>query len=593
MDFFKSLLSTSKDQQTISRPRPVTSESQTPLLPIDRTNAATATSSQAEEESPEEGTEYTTASEILGWLLYALATEPFVVSAMGTYVPLLLEQYARDNGVRLDDHSLKCVTGDPLIPGQPILPPPPPSINGTTTEVITESLMLLFARSVNHNKEKERQVRCVLYVMGYYIDTSSFALYTFSLSVLVQTLTVISMSGAADRGHYRKHLLLVFGLLGALATTSFGWLDDKRYYLASLLAVFAISCFGAVNVCGNSYLPILTSNSKEIRSLQELEGEQSEEDQKATALLKSNLTTRLSGLGAAVGYASALVVQLITIFIVIKTGTTTSSIQIAISFVGIWWFVFLLPLFWLLKSRLTAPSLPNLNPDQSIVFQYVKYGWRTLFISIKHASTLKDVLIYLLGWFIISDSVTTMNSTAILFAKTELLMTTPQLVLISMLTVISAIIGSVAIPKLQAAYSVSPKLSMIYVILWASVIPLYGILGFFFENIGLKSQIEMFFLAVWYGISMGGLATVSRSLFSLLIPKGKESTFFSLFAVTDKGSSIVGPMVVGLITDKMHDIRYCFWFLLALMWLSLPVWYLLDVERGAVEARELEFVEEE
>lgn len=36
----------------------------------------------------------------------------------------------------------------------------------------------------------------------WWIDTASFALYVFSLSVLLQALVVISMSGAADHGTY-------------------------------------------------------------------------------------------------------------------------------------------------------------------------------------------------------------------------------------------------------------------------------------------------------------------------------------------------------------------------------------------------------
>ena len=43
--------------------------------------------------------------------------------------------------------------------------------------------------------------RCVFKVFGlWWIDTASFALYVFSLSVLLQALVVISMSGAADHG---------------------------------------------------------------------------------------------------------------------------------------------------------------------------------------------------------------------------------------------------------------------------------------------------------------------------------------------------------------------------------------------------------
>ena len=42
--------------------------------------------------------------------------------------------------------------------------------------------------------------QCVVDVLGVEINTASFAMYTFSISVLVQALLIISMSGAADHG---------------------------------------------------------------------------------------------------------------------------------------------------------------------------------------------------------------------------------------------------------------------------------------------------------------------------------------------------------------------------------------------------------
>ncbi|CCH46460.1 Autophagy-related protein [Wickerhamomyces ciferrii] len=537
---------------------------------------------------------YTTKTEIFGWCLYSWAAEPFIVSAVSTYVPLLLEQFARENGVRLDNHLIPCLSSSPIVP--PILPPPG---NGTSPG-LGDPVSKLFTRDHDGSSgatTTEEQVKCVVYVLGGYIDTSSFALYTFSFSVFIQTLVVISMSGAADRGHYRKQLLITFGFVGALATISYIYITSSRYYIASFLAIVANSCFGAVNVCGNSFLPILVANHKDVEQFETNEADNDHPPNdtisanKDDTLVKGNLITKISGMGAASGYISALIVQILSMFIVIKTGSKTKSIQYAIFFVGIWWLFFQIPLIFLLKSR-PGPQL-IINKDQNILIQYIKYGWKTLFISIKHASQLKDVAIYLLGWFIVSDSVTTMNSAAILFARSELQMSTPKLVIVGILSVIFAIGGSIIVPQLQSRFQVTPKISLIYIIIWASLIPLYGIMGFYFKLIGLKHDFEMYLLAIWYGFALGGLATISRSLFSLLIPKGKESTFFSLFSVTDKGSSIIGPTITALITDRTHNIRYTFYFLFLLLVLAIPVYSLLDVERGKNEARTLEHVDDE
>lgn len=526
---------------------------------------------------------FTTKTEIFGWCLYSWAAEPFIVTAVSTYVPLLLEQFARENGVRLDNHLIPCLTENPVVP--PILPPPS---NGTNPG-LGDPVARLFTRDTHDVGAVQEQVKCVVYVLGSYIDTSSFALYTFSVSVLIQTLTVISMSGAADRGHYRKQLLITFGLIGAVATIMYFPITSSRYYIASLLAIIANSCFGAVNVCGNSFLPILVANTREVQEASHHHEEDG--DHKEGILKRGNLITKISGMGAASGYISALIVQVLSMFLVIKTGSSTHSIQYAIFFVGVWWLVFQLPLIFLLKSR-PGPPLA-IHKDQNAVLQYVKYGWKTLFISIKHASTLKDVAIYLFGWFIVSDSITTINSAAVLFARSELQMSTPKLVVVGILSVLFAIFGSMVVPQLQSYFKVTPKVSLMAIIIWASVIPFYGILGFYFNVVGLKHDFEMYLLAVWYGFALGGLATISRSLFSLLIPKGKESTFFSLFSVTDKGSSIIGPTVTALITDRTHNIRYTFYFLFVLLLLALPIYALLDVERGKREAQELEHVDDE
>lgn len=213
-------------------------------------------------------------------------------------------------------------------------------------------------------------------------------------------------------------------------------------------------------------------------------------------------------------------------------------------------------------------------------------SWKTLGQTIIHASSLKQVLIFLLGWFVISDSITTINSTAMLFSKNELHMNTVNLVFVSVFSLIFAIIGAFFIPSfLIHKFSLPLNKLMLAIILWACFIPFYGILGFFFENIGLKHKVEMYFLAIWYGLSMGALNAVSRSIFALIIPSGRESIFFSIFNITDKGSSIVGPVLTGLIIDRTHEIRYSFILLLLFLILALPIFNSLNVEEGKEEAQ--------
>ncbi|AQZ18919.1 ATG22 (YCL038C) [Zygosaccharomyces parabailii] len=484
-----------------------------------------------------------TKNNVKGWYFYSFSSEPFAVSAVAIYIPLLLEQFARTNGVTVGDHSKKCTSN---------------------------------------------QDKCVLGLFSnrIYIDTSSFALYTFSVSVLLQILVVITVSGLVDVWRtvtFKRRILMVFGALGAFAVILISQLSLNQYYMLAALYIVANTCYGVVNVVGNSLLPRFVSDLVEY-------------EQGSEPLSADILTTVISGKGASLGYGGSLLVQIFSMWLV-NESKTQDNIQVAVLFVGIWWICWQSPMMWLLQDVKPAFFLndhSSTNYPVRFEFRLLKCGWFSLLESLKNAKLLKDMVIFLLGWFIVSDSLTTINSAAILFARTELGMSTLSLILISVLTMISAILGAFFIPHyICPRFQLTPQRTLIYIICWSSVIPFYGLLGFAFENIGLKHPAEMFVMSVWYGISIGGVAAVSRSLFSLIIPPGRESTFFSLFSVTDKGSSIVGPMLVGFITDETHEIRYSFYLLFALLVVSIPIFNSINLSRAKKGADELRRVDPE
>ena len=85
-------------------------------------------------------------------------------------------------------------------------------------------------------------------------------------------------------------------------------------------------------------------------------------------------------------------------------------------------------------------------------------------------------------------------------------------------------------------------------------IPVYGLLGYLpiiqsWGVGGLQQPWEIYPLAFVHGFVMGGLSSYCRSFFGRLIPPGSEAAFYALYAITDKGSSAVGPAIVGRIID--------------------------------------------
>ena len=52
-----------------------------------------------------------------------------------------------------------------------------------------------------------------------------------------------------------------------------------------------------------------------------------------------------------------------------------------------------------------------------------------------------------------------------------------------------------------------------------------------------------------FGIVIGSVQSYARSVYAQMIPIGKETEYFSLYQITDKGSSWIGPAVVAIMSN--------------------------------------------
>jgi UMF1 family MFS transporter len=230
--------------------------------------------------------------------------------------------------------------------------------------------------------------------------------------------------------------------------------------------------------------------------------------------------------------------------------------------------------------------------------QYLIFAWKSLGRTILHARHLKDVLIFLAAWFLLSDGIATVSGTAVLFAKTELGMDVAALGMINVIVTVSGVCGALSWSYVSSRFSLQAIQTIIACICLFETIPLYGLLGYVpaikrLGVLGLQQPWEMYPLGAIYGIVMGGLSSYCRSFFGELIPPGFEASFYALYAITDKGSSIFGPAIVGVIIDRYGEIRPAFVFLACLVMLPLPLMLLVNVDRGKKDAIALAEVLEE
>ena len=78
---------------------------------------------------------------------------------------------------------------------------------------------------------------------------------------------------------------------------------------------------------------------------------------------------------------------------------------------------------------------------------------------------------------------------------------------------------------------------LILLIIAASVILLYGVIGLFAPRgtrWGLRVPVEIFVLAVYFGGLYGAFQSYARVLYAEIIPPGEEARWYGLFCIMDK-----------------------------------------------------------
>ncbi|KFY89637.1 hypothetical protein V498_06362 [Pseudogymnoascus sp. VKM F-4517 (FW-2822)] len=534
-----------------------------------------------------EDTRLTSKRELAGWYAYGFAAEVFVICGMGSFVPITLEQLARENGVLLSDRTTPCVASSTY---------PNSTVNAAS----------LLSRG-NHTPEPDQ---CVIYFLGMEINTASFAMYSFSLSVLFQFLVVISISCAADHGNYRKRLLLIFAWTGAIATMLFLPVVPSVYLIGALLGIIANTCLGASFVLLNSFLPLLVRHHPEVQDEDLGSDENYTEDEESiaedepppsltnstSALLNPTplavpatstalkLSTQISSLGIGISYSAALFVQILSVMILFGLGSSTFSLRLVLFLIGLWWFVFTIPAALWLRPR-PGPPLPTNMATSGLT--YIKHSWASLYRTIRLTPALPDILLFLASWFLLSDAIATVSGVSILFAKTSLGMPPLALAGISVIVTIAGILGAFTWPHISRFLKLTPLHTILTCIFLFSLIPLYGLLDYIPIFSTLTRPWEMYPLGLLYGFVLGGLSSYCRSLYGELIPPGYEAAFYALYAITDKGSSVFGPAIVGMIVDRTGGIRPAFWFLLCLIIAPgfIIVW--IDVDRGRKDGQKI------
>jgi UMF1 family MFS transporter len=94
-------------------------------------------------------------------------------------------------------------------------------------------------------------------------------------------------------------------------------------------------------------------------------------------------------------------------------------------------------------------------------------------------------------------------------------------------------------------------------------------------------------MAAVIAIVLGGSQALSRSLFARLIPDGKESSFFGLYEVSERGTSWMGPLLFSIVIARTGSYRLALLSLIFFFVVGLIVLWTTNTDKGVREASEL------
>lgn len=341
--------------------------------------------------------------------------------------------------------------------------------------------------------------------LGIPVRAGSFFAYSVSLSVVAAILVMPIAGAAADRSGRRKPLLAVSAYVGAAATTGMFFLEGDRYLLGGLLLIVANAALAVSMVLYNSYLPMIAGPEE-----------------------RDTVSSR----GWAFGYASGalvLVADLILFTQHDRFGVTESTaVRICLATAGLWWGAFtLVPLRRLRDRRRPAP-------DGRTGLK----GWRQLVATIRDMRRYPLTLAFLLAYLVYNDGVQTVITQASVYGSEELGLEQSTLIVAVLLVQVLAVAGALGMGRLARTHG-ARRTILGSLVVWTLLLAA----GYFLPA---GRAVWFFALAAGIGLVLGGTQALSRSLFSHLVPPGKEAEYFSAYELSDRGMSWLGPLLFGL-----------------------------------------------
>lgn len=314
------------------------------------------------------------------------------------------------------------------------------------------------------------------------------------------------LGAMADRGGTKKRFLLFFLLLGTASTSALYLVSRGEWLYAVLLYIISIIGFSGGNIFYDSLLPGVADERR---------------------------MDHVSSLGFSLGYLGGGLLFAVNIWMTLRPSDFGfSGIEEAVRFsflsVGVWWFIFAIPLFAFVRE-------PG-QPQQKRFLNIITEGFAQLAGTFREIRRLRHTFLFLLAYWLYIDGVDTIIRMAIDYGLSIGLKST-DLVIALLVTQFVAFPAALLFGYLGGR--IGTKRALYIAIAAYLMITIWGAF--------MKDRNDFFMLAVAVGLVQGGIQALSRSFFARIIPKDKAAEYFGFYNMVGKLSIVLGPVLISAV----------------------------------------------
>ncbi|OZM72930.1 MFS transporter [Amycolatopsis antarctica] len=359
---------------------------------------------------------------------------------------------------------------------------------------------------------------CDISLFGLQFPAGSLWGYLLSAATIIQVLVLPITGAIADRSLRKKRILGGFAFLGATASALLFFVADDNWGLGVALYMVANIGYGASIVVYYSFLPQISTPDE-----------------------RDSVSAR----GWAFGYLGggiALAVQL-AFYLNYEALGLTEGLAVRICFLasGVWWAAFtIIPL-----RRLRERQEPDQRAEGVSV---LRAGFAELRQTLKSARAYPLTLAFLGSYLIYTDGIATVVGVSAQYGKEELKFANEVLITTILVIQFVAYFGGVAHGVLARRFG-AKRTILGSLAVWVLVIA-----AAYFVEAG--QPLQFYALAVGIGLVLGGTNALSRSLYSQMIPAGKEAQYYSLYEIGERGTSWLGPLLFAAVGQATGSFRY-------------------------------------